>query len=121
MSDMLEARNIAKSFSDGRGRIDVLRDAVLELAEDEILVIKGRSGSGKSTLLHILGLLDTPTSGELLYGGQDILRLGPAARARLRNAEFGFVFQQYHLLPEFTALENASSPRSSRTGLAAGT
>jgi len=110
MSSILAAHHIKKSYSDGQSRIDVLRKVNLDVAEGEILIIRGRSGSGKSTLLHILGLLDTPSEGTLTYGGRDLASLGAGARAQLRNAEFGFVFQQYHLLPEFTALENAVMP-----------
>ncbi len=72
--------------------------------------IVGRTGTGKSTLLHILGALDTPTSGSLLYKGNDVSRLSPSKQAELRNRVFGFVFQFYHLLPDFTALENVLLP-----------
>jgi len=83
----------------------------------EVLSIVGPSGAGKSTLLHILGMLDTPTEGRVLHGAQDLRRLSPTQQAHWRNRLFGFVFQFYHLLPDFTALENVAMPALVGAGL----
>jgi lipoprotein-releasing system ATP-binding protein len=79
----------------------------MSLKTGEFVAIEGRSGSGKSTLLHIMGALDTADDGSVEYDGQDIQRSGAAVRSKLRNTQFGFVFQFYHLLPELNVLENA--------------
>jgi len=105
-SVILKATNLGKSFLMGDARIHVLRDVELSVAAAEFIAIEGRSGSGKSTLLHLLGALDTADTGEVEYNGRTISSLGSAARSRLRNAQFGFVFQFYHLLPELDVLEN---------------
>ena len=80
------------------------------IAKGDSLAILGSSGSGKSTLLHLLGALDRPTSGQILFNGRDLAGLGPVEAAALRNRDIGFVFQFHHLLPEFTALENVAMP-----------
>ena len=82
----------------------------MDVREGEFLVIAGASGTGKSTLLHVLGLLDSPTSGEVLLEGKSLSRLSGLRQARLRNTLFGFVFQFFHLLPDFDALENVLMP-----------
>jgi lipoprotein-releasing system ATP-binding protein len=87
-----------------------LDDVDLTIKEGEVLSIVGPSGSGKSTLLNMIGLLDTPTSGEIWLKGQNITRATPKERARLRNKELGFIFQFHHLLPEFNAVENVMMP-----------
>lgn len=107
---ILECRNLWRVFQSGDTQLEVLRGVDFTLYEGEIAGIMGSSGAGKSTLLHLLGLLDTPTSGEILYRGRDLSRLSPEQAARVRNREFGFVFQSFHLLPEFTALENVLLP-----------
>lgn len=107
---LLQCRNLVRSFKSGDGELQVLRGVDFTLHAGEIAGIVGSSGAGKSTLLHLLGLLDTPTSGEILYKGQDLARLSPEQAARVRNREFGFVFQSFHLLPEFSALENVIMP-----------
>ena len=90
--------------------VPVLRGINLAIAKGEIVVIVGASGAGKSTLLHILGILDTPTSGSVLYNGVNLTQLNEKKQADMRNRIFGFVFQFYHLLPDFTALENVLLP-----------
>jgi len=107
----LRAGGVHKSYLMGRFSLKVLKGVDLTVREGEILAVTGASGSGKSTLLHILGALDVPTSGEVCFGGQNLFALSHAARDRLRNRVFGFVFQFYHLLPELDVLENTLMPR----------
>lgn len=107
---ILVARGLRKSYSMGHKSLDVIKGIDLEVLRGEILVIMGASGVGKSTLLHLLGGLDMPTGGEVFLDGDDLFSLGERERARLRNRKIGFVFQFYHLLPEFTALENVLLP-----------
>ncbi|MFN0006941.1 MAG: ABC transporter ATP-binding protein [Planctomycetota bacterium] len=107
---LLAARDVKKSFSIGDRRIEVLHGVDLELRKGELLGLVGKSGAGKSTLLHILGLLDPPTSGQVVLEGADAWALGTIERARLRNTQIGFVFQFYHLLPELDAVENVVLP-----------
>jgi ABC-type lipoprotein export system ATPase subunit len=90
----------------GESRLEVLQRVDLSVREGEFVAIEGRSGSGKSTLLHILGALDQYDGGTVIFDGQDISRLSSAQRSALRNRQFGFVFQFYHLLPELNVLEN---------------
>jgi len=104
---ILSCSGVARTFRMAESRIQVLRSVDLSLKAGEFLAIEGRSGSGKSTLLHILGALDQADAGQVLFEGRDIARLGAAERSRLRNTQFGFVFQFYHLLPELNVLENA--------------
>jgi len=104
------ADKVTRAFSDGTKHLTVLRDVHLEIAAGESVAIVGPSGAGKSTLLHILGGLDTPTSGTVRFDGTDIFALSERDRAAFRNREIGFVFQFHHLLPEFTALENVMMP-----------
>ena len=106
----VEIRNLKKSFVHGGRLIEVLRGLDLTVAPGEMVAVVGASGVGKSTFLHVLGTLDLPTSGEILFDGQDVTRLGPARLADFRNRSIGFVFQFHHLLPEFTACENAALP-----------
>ncbi len=108
---VLAARDLTRRYRMGQETIEVLRGASLDLHAGESVAIMGRSGAGKSTLLHLLGLLDRPDSGSLRIDGVESAGLSRAARARLRNASVGFVFQFYHLLPELSALENAMLPR----------
>ena len=110
MSKVLECRNIVKTYHDGDRELKVLRGIDLEVEAGEILAISGSSGAGKSTLLHIMGTLDRPTSGEVLFQGRAWTEMGRKEISRVRNKSIGFVFQFYHLLPEFTALENVMMP-----------
>ena len=90
----------------GDSRIEVLRGVDLSIRHGEFLAIEGRSGSGKSTLLHIMGALDEADAGSIEYGGLQLAQMSASARAGVRNRDFGFVFQFYHLLPELNVLEN---------------
>jgi len=107
---MLRADNIHKTYKDGKRELHVLKGVSLELRKDEIIAIVGPSGAGKSTLLHILGGIDRPSSGRVFLDNSDFYSLDDVKRARFRNQKIGFVFQFYHLLPEFTALENVILP-----------
>jgi lipoprotein-releasing system ATP-binding protein len=106
----LEARGIVKSYPVGDTSLTVLRDLDLQVETGEMVAIVGTSGVGKSTLLHVLGGLDRVSSGDITIDGARITELDPAAVVRFRNRRVGFVFQFHHLLPEFTALENAEMP-----------
>ncbi|HEX9147251.1 MAG TPA: ABC transporter ATP-binding protein [Candidatus Binatia bacterium] len=110
MSSLLSVRNLQKSFVEGGQEIHVLRGVSLELAEGERIAVVGESGVGKSTLLHLLGTLDRPTEGEILYRGKPLPLDDEAALSQFRNREIGFVFQFHYLLPDFTALENVMFP-----------
>lgn len=107
---IISARELCKSFNSSRARIDILKKVDLDLHTGETLAVVGPSGIGKSTLLHILGTLDRPDSGQLMYHDEDVLLLGDDQLARIRNKSVGFVFQFHHLLPEFSALENTMMP-----------
>ncbi len=106
----ISANNLVKSFQNGGVSIDVLKGVQLDLASGESVAIVGASGIGKSTLLHILGTLDRPDSGILKFQGEDVFQYDDIKLAHFRNKTIGFVFQFHHLLPEFSALENAMMP-----------
>jgi lipoprotein-releasing system ATP-binding protein len=106
VSTILHARGLRKSFRMGDSEIHVLRHVDLAVQAGEFVAIEGRSGSGKSTLLHVMGALDSADKGELEYDGRSIPKMGGNERSALRNTQFGFVFQFYHLLPELNVLEN---------------
>jgi lipoprotein-releasing system ATP-binding protein len=107
---MLSVRDVHKSFETGSEPVVVLRGVSFDLAAGGSLAIIGPSGSGKSTLLHMIGTLDRPTSGTITIGGADPFALPEPALARFRNETVGFVFQDSHLLPQFTVLENVLIP-----------
>jgi predicted ABC-type transport system involved in lysophospholipase L1 biosynthesis ATPase subunit len=102
--------HLKRDFRLQRGVIHVLQDLTLDILDHSWTALVGRSGSGKTTLLQLLGGLDRPTSGSILFRGEDLARLSGARLTALRRREFGFVFQSYHLLPELSALENAALP-----------
>ena len=105
---LIRVDDLHKSYYDGEEELPVLQGIDLEIYTSELLAVVGASGVGKSTLLHIVGTLDRPTAGSVLYDGQDVFTLSDTELARFRNNEIGFVFQFHHLLPEFTALENVA-------------
>ena len=107
---ILRTNDLHKSYDLGRRLIEVLHGVSLEISEGEFLSLQGASGTGKSTLLHLLGGLDDPTSGEVIASGQSLSAMSYTRLAKWRNDEVGFVFQSYHLLPEFDALENVLLP-----------
>ena len=107
---LLEARGITKSYTTGKRELTVLREVNFSVARGEFVALQGASGAGKSTLLHLLGGIDRPNRGTILFGGQDVARLSNPDLAHLRNVKIGFVFQAYHLFPELNALENVSLP-----------
>ncbi|HSA62388.1 MAG TPA: ABC transporter ATP-binding protein [Nitrospiraceae bacterium] len=107
---MIKVTDLHKSFSMGSYDLPVLKGINLEIRRGELIAIVGASGAGKSTLLHIIGTLDKPTTGTVTFDGQDLFQMTEMQQAEFRNRRIGFVFQFHHLLPEFTALENASMP-----------
>lgn len=106
----LVAADVCKHFALGDQTVEVLRDVSLRAEVGQSLALIGPSGSGKSTLLHLLGTLEPPTSGQIAISGQDPLALSEPQLARFRNQHIGFVFQNHHLLPQYSALENALIP-----------
>ena len=107
---ILKAHNITRSYFEGKVQTDVLKNVNIDIYSDKLTAIIGKSGSGKSTLLHILGTLDTPTSGELIYKGEDLTKFSSNKKAEFRNQNLGFVYQFHHLLGDFSALENVMMP-----------
>ncbi len=107
---LLEIRNLTRIYKMGDVRVPALNNVTFNIKHGEFVAIMGKSGSGKSTLLHQLGLLDIPTSGQININGKDILKLSESDKARFRLERFGYVFQEYALLPELTALENVFLP-----------
>ena len=110
MSELIRAEGLTKAYGSGGTRLEVLKGVDFTIDKGEVLTIHGPSGVGKSTLLHVLGTLDKPTAGRLSYGDIDVGGLSERMLARMRNQRIGFIFQFYHLLPEFTALENVLLP-----------
>ena len=107
---LLIAKNLYKTYKEGKMVTEVLKNVSFDLHPQSLLAIIGSSGSGKSTLLHLLGGLDKPTSGEIIFKSQQLNQLSEQAKAKLRNQDIGFVYQFHHLLPDFTALENIAMP-----------
>jgi ABC-type lipoprotein export system ATPase subunit len=110
MNEFLRVENVIKDYPSGESTLRVLKGITLDIEPSKITAIVGPSGAGKSTLLHILGFLDRPTSGDVIYKGGRLSEISNMEQARTRNAHFGFVFQMYHLLPELTAQENTLLP-----------
>lgn len=113
---MLKATDIHKTYDGANKELQVLKGVNLEIEKGSFLSIIGPSGAGKSTLLHILGGLDAPTQGEVVFDGQDMYGLDDESLSIIRNKRIGFVFQFYHLLSEFTVLENVLMPVLIKTG-----
>ncbi|MGL4860996.1 MAG: lipoprotein-releasing ABC transporter ATP-binding protein LolD [Enterobacteriaceae bacterium] len=107
---LLQCDRLCKTYQEGALSTEVLRDVTFSVARGEMMAIVGSSGSGKSTLLHLLGGLDQPSAGEVIFDGRSLNRLNARARAELRNRHLGFIYQFHHLLPDFTALENIAMP-----------
>jgi putative ABC transport system ATP-binding protein len=112
MSHVVQASRVTRAFAMPAGPVVAVRDVTLSIAAGEHTAISGPSGCGKSTLLHILGCVDTPSSGMLRFDGQDVSMLGDRARSLLRLGQIGFVFQRFFLLPMLTAAENVELPQS---------
>jgi lipoprotein-releasing system ATP-binding protein len=110
MSNLLEVIDLYKSFNAVASRVEVLKGITMSVASGETIALVGASGAGKSTLLHIMGALDKPTAGKVVFNGKDIFQLNDVLLASFRNRSVGFVFQFHHLLPEFSALENVMMP-----------
>jgi lipoprotein-releasing system ATP-binding protein len=107
---MIQAIKLNKVYTDGARELHVLKDIDLDVGKSEFVVITGPSGAGKSTLLHLLGGLDMPTSGRVMFNKTDLYGIDDGPRARLRSTDIGFVFQFYYLMPEFDVLENVMMP-----------
>jgi lipoprotein-releasing system ATP-binding protein len=110
MSELVRVEGIRKKFLHEGNEVEILKGIDLAIDAGEMLCIVGPSGAGKSTLLHILGTLDLPTSGKIVFEGEDVTRFSSSGLAGFRNRALGFVFQFHHLLPEFNALENVMMP-----------
>ncbi len=107
---IVKIRNLTRIYRMGEVKVRALNNVSLEVRRGEFAAIMGKSGSGKSTLLHQLGLLDTPTSGEIIIDGKNVLKLSDSQKAKFRLERFGYVFQEYAILPELTAIENVYLP-----------
>ncbi len=118
----MSARNLTKQYVMGNSVLEVLRGLSFDLRAGEIVAIVGESGAGKSTLLHLLGLLDRPTGGSIIFGDRNLTSFSDDEMAHFRNREIGFIFQFHHLMPEFNSLENVVMPsRIAGSPLAAST
>ncbi len=111
---LIQVRDLRKEYSTGRGRLVLFDGLSFDVAEGEMLAIVGESGAGKSTLLHILGALDSPSSGDVYCASIHLRKLTSREAARFRNREVGYVWQFHYLLPEFTAAENVAMPLLAR-------
>src|SRR4030043_1505127 len=110
MNNLVVAENVGKAYPLPKGVLRVFEGIDFVLEQGDLVAVMGASGVGKTTFLNLLGALDRPTEGTILLDGEDIHAKDEREKARLRNEKIGFVFQFYHLLPEFTALENVSIP-----------
>ena len=110
MSSLLEVRDLYKSYGSGPAKVEVLKGIDLTVEAGDTVALVGPSGAGKSTLLHIMGTIDRPSTGDILFDGEDVFRLSDQPLAAFRNRSIGFVFQFHHLLPDFSALENVMMP-----------
>ncbi|HEY0229996.1 MAG TPA: ABC transporter ATP-binding protein [Dokdonella sp.] len=110
MANLVEIRNLSKTYERGKQKVEVLHHINLDIAEGDFLALMGPSGSGKTTLLNLIGGLDTPTDGDLSVGGQRIDKLGQGALAKWRASNVGFIFQFYNLLPMLSAQKNVELP-----------
>lgn len=120
MTEILRAENISKVYNEGKVSTQVLQSLDLAIHEGERVAIVGTSGSGKSTLLHLLGGLDTPSTGEVWLKGQCLNQMDEAQRGEMRNQHLGFIYQFHHLLSEFTAIENVAMPLLMRPSVSIG-
>jgi putative ABC transport system ATP-binding protein len=118
-SPVVEARDLTRVYPMPAGAVTAIRDVSLEIQIGDYVAVTGPSGCGKSTLLHLLGCVETPTSGSLYFEGRDVSMLGDSARSRIRLTRIGFVFQRFFLLPMLTAWENIELPQS-EAGVAKG-
>ncbi|MDX7985786.1 lipoprotein-releasing ABC transporter ATP-binding protein LolD [Xenorhabdus sp. 12] len=107
---LLLCHHLCKKYQEGNVSTEVLKNVTFSMQQGEMMAIVGSSGSGKSTLLHLLGGLDSPTAGEVIFKGNSLNQMSSSARAELRNNELGFIYQFHHLLPDFNALENVAMP-----------
>jgi ABC-type lipoprotein export system ATPase subunit len=107
---LLRARALTKTYTMGKRSLEVLRGVDLDVERGECLALRGASGAGKSTLLHLIGGLDLPNAGEILFDGNNLVAFSERRLTEFRNRRVGFIFQAYHLLPELTALENVCLP-----------
>jgi lipoprotein-releasing system ATP-binding protein len=107
----LRLANVARTYAQGETALEVFRDVSLAIVPGELVALVGPSGAGKSSLLHMAGLLEAPTSGDVIVAGHNVAKLSDAERTRLRRDTIGFVYQAHHLLPEFSALENVMMPQ----------
>lgn len=107
----LELRSVSRFYGEGETRLRVFENLSLRVRAGEVVALLGQSGSGKSSILHMAGLLEKPSSGDVLIAGQDCTAMDDRARTRVRRIGVGFVYQFHHLLPEFTALENVVMPQ----------
>ncbi|CDL82027.1 lipoprotein-releasing ABC transporter ATP-binding protein LolD [Xenorhabdus szentirmaii] len=107
---LLRCHHLCKKYQEGKVSTEVLKNVTFSMQQGEMMAIVGSSGSGKSTLLHLLGGLDSPTSGEVYFRSESLSQMSSSARAALRNSEIGFIYQFHHLLPDFNALENVAMP-----------
>lgn len=107
---LLQCTDLCKTYQEGKLNTEVLKHVAFSMQPGELMAIVGSSGSGKSTLLHLLGGLDAPTAGDVIFKGRSISSMSSGEKAELRNTQLGFIYQFHHLLPDFTALENTAMP-----------